>query len=274
MLEVGQNVVMDVAGIENSHENSLYFIISKFTCMCSGWHAVIHFSCKNIFAWRSKNENFFANILLPGNTWFEYLETICLTPGHSSKVYRNFHHCKKPSKPHHMMLHINGKHMLRPNAAITNQTSLHLNNGMNDDKAALSSAEPQQANVNITSALVQSTISPQLKPEDTKLSPTLQMISQVFVSSHNGWWLQAFTLLDLGASVPHYSAFGSTTALVETSPTYSHIGFSGHGGRHQPAHNFLYSIQVSASIGPTLSGDLPLQFISEAKFWASLKISH
>ena len=108
----------------------------------------------------------------------------CLAPGHSSKVCRSFHRCKKSSKSHHTMLHVDGQPMVRPNATITDQASPQLNNGTTDDTASSSSAEPLQANVNITSALVQSSASSQLKLEDIKLPPTLQMTSQVYVESH------------------------------------------------------------------------------------------
>ena len=51
-----------------------------------------------------------------------------LSPAHSSKAYCSF------QQTHHAMLQINGKPKLRANTAITSQMSLHLNNGMNDDK--------------------------------------------------------------------------------------------------------------------------------------------
>ena len=164
------------------------------------------------------------------------------------------------------MLHIDGKPMFQAN------TTPHSNDSTSDDTTTSTSAESQQAIVNITSAPVQSTTSPQLKFEVNKLPPTLQMTTQVYVELHDGGRLKAHALLDSAASISLI-----TDHLVQQLHLRKHhlpISISGVQdmvtGVSQHTMSFIVvavnatqdNIHVSASVVPKVSADLPLQFIN------------
>ena len=191
----------------------------------------------------------------------------CLIPGHSSKVCRNVHRCKKCNKAHHTTLHVDG----RP----SNPTS-QPNDGKNSAATASTPAEPQKGAVVTISAPVHP-ISTTPEPDDATLPPTLQMTSQVYVESHDGRRLMARALIDSGASISqrlvqqlhlkqHYQPI-SISGVQDTA-----VGVSQHSTSFVVASVTSQNrIQVSASIVPKVSSNLPLQIVNEAKSWDFIK---
>lgn len=113
--------------------------------------------------------------------------------------------------------------------------------------------------------------------ENTKLPPTLQMTSQVYVESHDGRWLMAHALLD--SDISHHSVTGSIIVFEEALSTHYYIRRPGHSHRHQPTCHFLCcglnqylsEQHSSVSIVPKVSTNLPLQLINQAKSWDFIK---